>query len=568
MKTSTATLFTGGEEQASESLTQYPNINQTLITLLSPEVILGESEEADCETDLDALEQPEEIELDLSVDDAGRFDDPMRLYLRDMAAIPMLSREGEIAVARRIENGRARVLKTISRSPLVAQELIEAARLLSRGERDLCDIINSGDPEETAAERLDERFGAFLFRLDSIKKCFARAVRIYDRLSDEPARSEQIKRLRRKLARARVELSRQVAALDLNKQFMEHMTSVIATCAAEAREARVAVERASLALERRTAQDDEAILKRELRKARRALVEFELHHRLSAAEIERTHRSILSGQAMAEQARMQMVESNLRLVVSIAKKYTNRGMQFLDLIQEGNLGLIKAADKFDWRLGYKFSTYGTWWIRQAITRAIMDQGRTIRIPVHMIETIQKQIQATRALKHELGRDPEEREIAERLQVPLAKVRSVLETVAEPVSLEMTVNDSEDMRLGDLIEDHRITEFSEQIIKAKLNEATYEALTHLTPREEKILKMRFGLGTSGREHTLEEVGAYFDVTRERVRQIEARALDKLRHPSRSRRLKPLMEGKPQAARDFRVVTSPTYSAPQTRDRRAS
>jgi RNA polymerase primary sigma factor len=263
---------------------------------------------------------------------------------------------------------------------------------------------------------------------------------------------------------------------------------------------------------------------------------LEASWRVSVTEVERALTRLNVGDAEAGLARDEMVRANLRLVVSIAKKYTNRGLQFLDLIQEGNVGLMRAVDKFDWRRGFKFSTYGTWWIRQAITRAIMEQAHTIRIPVHMVETINKQVQACRALEQELGRAPTAEDISKRLDVPEARVRKVFEVVQEPISLETPVGADEDVSLGELIEDKSVGGFSEELINSDLREAINDAMKHLTPREEKVLKMRFGLGHSGREHTLDEVGGYFGVTRERVRQIEAKALFKLQHPSRSSKLK--------------------------------
>ncbi|MFY9573934.1 MAG: sigma-70 family RNA polymerase sigma factor, partial [Blastocatellia bacterium] len=363
------------------------------------------------------------------------------------------------------------------------------------------------------------------------------ALKLRARILKEPKRSKRLPRLRRKLGRKRVQVSRQCGALDLTSTQREHLTALIRNVVGQARDAKATIHRLIKALERKRSGSSKQIeLKRELRKANRHLVELEDRWRVSASELERGLARVNAGDAEAGHARDEMVRSNLRLVVSIAKKYTNRGLQFLDLIQEGNVGLMRAVDKFDWRRGCKFSTYGTWWIRQAITRAIMEQSHTIRIPVHMVETINKQVQACRALEQELGRAPTAEDISKRLDVPEARVRKVLEVVQEPISLETPVGSDEEVSLGELIEDKSVAGFSEELINSDLRDALHDALKHLTPREEKVLKMRFGLGNAGREHTLDEVGSHFGVTRERVRQIEAKALFKLQHPSRSSKLK--------------------------------
>jgi RNA polymerase primary sigma factor len=318
------------------------------------------------------------------------------------------------------------------------------------------------------------------------------------------------------------------------------MIAIISRAVEQSKEARALIEKARRALDKKKWNEDERELKRNIRDAERHLQKLQEVWGVSALEMERSIASIAQGNDEASRAKKELVEANLRLVVSIAKKYTNRGLQFLDLIQEGNIGLMKAVDKFEWRRGYKFSTYATWWIRQAITRAIADQARTIRIPVHMIETINKLIRTSRAMVQELGHEPSSEEIAVRMDMPVSKVRKVMKIAQEPISLETPIGEEEDSHLGDFIEDKTISNPAESVISANLREITDEVLKSLTPREEKVIKMRFGLGPNGSEHTLEEVGQHFAVTRERIRQIEAKALRKLRHPSRSRKLRAFLE----------------------------
>jgi RNA polymerase primary sigma factor len=350
--------------------------------------------------------------------------------------------------------------------------------------------------------------------------------------------------MRRGLARLRVELSHLVRLLEFTTRSEERLVQAMRSARDEVRSREREIDRLQRAIERKKATDDQRDLEKKLRAARKGLTQLEEQYRQPAVEIKRAVQNVLTGESEAQQAKKELVEANLRLVVSIAKKYTNRGLQFLDLIQEGNIGLMKAVDKFEYRRGYKFSTYATWWIRQAITRAIADQARTIRIPVHMIETINKLIRTSRALVQELGREPTSEEIARKMDIPASKVRKVLKIAQEPISLETPIGEEEDSHLGDFIEDKTIQNPSEAVININLREITEEVLKTLTPREEKVIKMRFGLGPNGSEHTLEEVGQHFAVTRERIRQIEAKALRKLRHPSRSRKLKAFLEsGRP-------------------------
>jgi RNA polymerase primary sigma factor len=486
----------------------------------------------------DALD--EELDLDLTPGTLDKTNDPVRLYLREMAVVPLLTRDGEVSIARRMERGRQRVLKTISRSPICIEEMIQIGERLRRGELHIREVVTFNEQEPITEERIEQYQVATLESMGELKKSYARMLKLHDRGLEEPKKSPRLPRLRRKLAVARVELSRLARALDLVLQQQDLFTAMIRDGVTRAREARASIDKARRSLEKKKWNEDERELRRNLRDAERRLAEMEERWHASALELERSLAAIATGEHEANVAKQELIEANLRLVVSIAKKYTNRGLQFLDLIQEGNIGLMKAVDKFEWRRGYKFSTYATWWIRQAITRAIADQARTIRIPVHMIETINKLIRTSRALVQELGREPSSEEIAKKMDIPVSKVRKVLKIAQEPISLETPIGEEEDSHLGDFIEDKTILNPADAVITSNLREITDEVLKSLTPREEKVIKMRFGLGPNGSEHTLEEVGQHFAVTRERIRQIEAKALRKLRHPSRSRKLKAFLE----------------------------
>jgi RNA polymerase primary sigma factor len=486
----------------------------------------------------DALD--EELDVDLTPGTLDKTSDPVRLYLREMAVVPLLTRDGEVSIARRIERGRHRVLKAISRSPICIEEIIQVAEKLRRGELHIREIVTFSEQEPVTEDRIAEYELSTLESIAEVKKYYTRMLKIYDHLLEEPKKSPKLPRQRRKLAVARVELSRKARALDLLLQQQPHFTGLIRNSVNLSRDARAGVDKARRALEKKKWNEDERELRRNLRDAERLLTDMEIRWHATAVELERSLASISRGEYEANVAKQELIEANLRLVVSIAKKYTNRGLQFLDLIQEGNIGLMKAVDKFEWRRGYKFSTYATWWIRQAITRAIADQARTIRIPVHMIETINKLIRTSRSLVQELGREPSSEEIAKKMDIPVTKVRKVLKIAQEPISLETPIGEEEDSHLGDFIEDKTIANPADSVITLNLREITEEVLKSLTPREEKVIKMRFGLGPNASEHTLEEVGQHFAVTRERIRQIEAKALRKLRHPSRSRKLKAFLE----------------------------